>query len=724
MSATGLRIRADLLPRTVNSLPLNVYVGAWITLLLMVFGATVVLYNFQRDRADAYGEAGRVFDAASAHAVSEVRALFGPVASTVELAAKLPELTGASLAVRWSTVPFIVEALRNTPTISAMYAGYEDGEFFLVRALRGDARIHAATGAPDHAAFVVQSIDRIDGALRQTFHYLDDALRVIDRNRRYRNNYDPRQRPWYHAAAVADGIVLSPVYVFTTTRELGATLSRRLPGDSGVIGADMAMTEYAARLDALRIGDRGRIVVFDEQGRVSVTNDVDTVLRAVRLRPDGSSIQPLVTEVDDPVIAGSYAGYVREGTGKTLVHAIGDDVWLSRFIELYLAGNTLTLGILAPGDLFLAESEQTRNSNLLVSLLMFLIALPVAWLIARFIARPVSELTEETERIRRFELEDDVVIRTRVSEVRRLGEAMQATKASLRDFGRFMPKQLVRDLASGRARATLGGERREVSLLFTDIEGFTKLSERLEPQALMEKTSDYFERVGRAIIENGGTIDKYMGDAIMAFWNAPERQEDHAALLCEAALAAAAASRALDQELLARGESAMFTRFGLHLGNAVVGNVGSIDRMDFTVLGAAVNLASRLEGLNKRFHTQLLASGAVRDRVAERYLFRPVDAVIPKGSSRAVPVFELVGSNDPRSPHAVDASRRRAAMAWTTAYALYRNREWDAAIRELQGYIDTWPDDAIAPGLLARCERFRDTPPPGDWDGTDPSQTG
>ncbi len=723
MPAIGLRIRRELFPRTLRSLPLNVYLGTYITALLVVFGATMVWFNYHRDRDAAYVDAERVFDSASDHAVAEVRSLFGPVSAMVDLASRLPGLAGASLRTRWSTVPFITEVLRNTPTISAMYAGYDDGEFFLVRALRGDPRIHEATAAPMAASFVVQSIDRVDGALRQTFHYLDDDLHVIDRNRRFNNGFDPRQRPWYHAADRTGKTILSPVYLFATTRELGATLSRRLPGGGGVVGGDMALTQYAERLDALKIGERGRIMIFTGRGRVAVTNDPASLLKAVRIRPDGSSVQPLVTEIDDPVLAGSYAGYARSGTGKTLVNVIDGEEWLSRFTELQLAGTTMTLGILAPGDLFLGDSERTRESNLLVSLLMLLVALPVAWLIARLIARPITTLTEETARIRRFELDADVDIRSRVSEVLRLGESMRAMKSSLRDLGRFVPRQLIRDLVTGRTRAALGGERREVSLMFTDIAGYTALAESLDPPLLMEKTSAYFERVGRAIIEHGGTIDKYIGDAIMAFWNAPEDQDDHAALLCEAALAAAAASRALDRELVARGEPAMFTRFGLHLGTAVVGNVGSVDRMDFTVLGSVVNLASRLEGLNKHYGTQVLASGAVRDRVADRFLFRPLDSVVPKGATQAVPVFELVGSLEPGSSYAPDEKRIAATAAWRELHELYRARRWPQAESALTAYVATWPDDPVAPILLERVRRFMRSPPPDDWDGAETIRT-
>ncbi len=719
MPSTGLRIRRHVLPAGIWNFPLQVHVGVFITALLVVFGTTMVVFNYQRDRSAGVVEAERVFDGVSAHAISEIRALFGPVQTLVELSVHLPGMNREALAQRWTTVPYLVEALRATPTVSAIFCGHADGSFFLVRATRGNPRIHAATAAPGNAAFVVQSIDRVDGAMQQVFHYLDEDLVLIGEDRRFRTGYDPRRRRWYRDALLGGETTLTPVYVFATTNELGTTMSRALPGGGAVVGVDMSLDSYAHDLDALKIGERGRVVILTDNGRVAVSNDPDALLDKVRIRPDGSSMQPLASELNDPVLAATYGQYRQRGEGGTFLARVGEEEWLARYTRLSLAGTAFTLGIIAPGQEFLAESERARTSNLLVSLAMFLGALPLAWLIGRQIARPIHALTEETGRIRRFDLEGDRPIPSHVREVLRLSDSMHAMKRSLRDFGRFMPRQLVRDLVTGRASATLGGERREISLLFTDIANFTALAENLDPGELMTKTSDYLEHVGRVIIEHRGTIDKYMGDAIMAFWNAPEEQRDHAAMMCQAALAAAAASRAFDQELAARGEPVMFTRFGLHLGTAVVGNVGSVDRMDYTVLGAMVNLGSRIEGLNKVYGTQILVSDAVRERVRQRFVFRPVDYVVPKGATAAVPVHELVGSRQKDSPHAVDAERLRQVDEWTRVHALYLSRDWEALVEEIARFAERWPNDPVAPIFLERARHYRETPPPANWDGAE-----
>ena len=182
----------------------------------------------------------------------------------------------------------------------------------------------------------------------------------------------------------------------------------------------------------------------------------------------------------------------------------------------------------------------------------------------------------------------------------------------------------------------------------------------LDPEELTARTSAYFSAVGEELLRSGATIDKYIGDSVMAFWNAPEAQEDHAALACLGALRAARRVEELNAELVAGGVPPLRTRFGIHTGEAVVGNVGSVDRMNYTALGHTVNLASRLEGMNKRYGTTILVSDAVRRAAGERFRFRFVESAVPAGASEAVELYELLGASDetlPDGPRNTDETR-------------------------------------------------------------------
>jgi adenylate cyclase len=191
----------------------------------------------------------------------------------------------------------------------------------------------------------------------------------------------------------------------------------------------------------------------------------------------------------------------------------------------------------------------------------------------------------------------------------------------------FQPRSAVFDLATG---------------LFTDVQNFTGITEAADPDNLMRQTSRYFTVLTDAFLAEGGTVDKYIGDAVMVFWNAPHPQPDHVERACRAALAAKAASEILNQQFESEGLPRFVTRFGIHVGDAVVGNVGSAERMDYTVLGSSVNLAARLEGLNKEYGTTILVSDAVRERAEHDFRFRPVASVTAKGMTNETRVYELL----------------------------------------------------------------------------------
>jgi adenylate cyclase len=211
-------------------------------------------------------------------------------------------------------------------------------------------------------------------------------------------------------------------------------------------------------------------------------------------------------------------------------------------------------------------------------------------------------------------------------------------------FARFVPKEIVRRVIDNSISTKLGGVKQEITPVFTDVEGFTTIAEAADPDVLMRQTSRYFSVLTEAFLAESGTVDKFIGDAVMVFWNAPNPQSDHVARACRAALAARAAGARLNAEFVAEGLKPFVTRFGIHVGEAAVGNVGSSERMHYTALGNTVNLAARLEGLNKQVGTTILASEDVYLRVRDQFEFSACDAVVAKGMTRE-PAFSRHAKN-------------------------------------------------------------------------------
>lgn len=258
-------------------------------------------------------------------------------------------------------------------------------------------------------------------------------------------------------------------------------------------------------------------------------------------------------------------------------------------------------------------------------------------------------------------------------------------------FSNFIPKRLVQQLVETGDAMTLGGARREVTVLFTDVVNFTGITENRDPAQVMQYTSRYFAALSEAVMANKGTVDKFIGDAVMGLWNAPIEDDGHVANACAAVLACIKANRELNAEFEREGWPVYNTRFGLHVGNVVVGNIGSPDRMNYTVLGATVNLAARLEGLNKNYGTSTLVSAALRQRADFRFLFRSVDRISPKGFAEA---FEIYESRCERGDS--DDEEFEFCREWELVYAALREGPLASAEIELGEFLAKYPGDGVA----------------------------
>ena len=279
----------------------------------------------------------------------------------------------------------------------------------------------------------------------------------------------------------------------------------------------------------------------------------------------------------------------------------------------------------------------------------------------------------------------------------------QRARATRQMFSQYVPEVVVARLIDNPALLTLGGETRELTLMFTDLANFTDLSEKLDATDVMAVLTDYFNAMTPIIHRHGGTIDKFIGDAIMAFWGAPLDDAQHAEHAVRAAIEMDQAMLALSARLVARGMAPIGMRIGLHSGSAVVGNAGSLTRFAYTAVGDAVNLAARLEGANKAFGSRILVSGATVARLPPGIGMRQLDTVLVKGRAAPVPVF---------TPSADGTLNALSAQA----IAHFAAREFDQAEAAFRSILAALPGDRAAQRFLERIAACRVNPPGEDWE--------
>ncbi len=277
-------------------------------------------------------------------------------------------------------------------------------------------------------------------------------------------------------------------------------------------------------------------------------------------------------------------------------------------------------------------------------------------------------------------------------------------------FGQYVPPELVEEMDQQDSEVSVEGENREMSVLFSDVRGFTTISEGLSPRELTQFMNDFLTPITEVIHKNRGTIDKYMGDAVMAFWGAPLDDPDHARHSLQAALQMNEAMETLSAEFLAMGRPELKIGIGINTGTMNVGNMGSRFRMAYTVLGDAVNLGSRLEGLTKNYGVTIIVSEFTARAVPE-FLFRELDRVRVKGKKEPVTIFEPVG------PEAEADAHEKAELAkYQAGLELYHSQRWDQAAQAFQDLQAQTPR-MVYEIYLSRIEDFKKDPPGADWDG-------
>ena len=279
-----------------------------------------------------------------------------------------------------------------------------------------------------------------------------------------------------------------------------------------------------------------------------------------------------------------------------------------------------------------------------------------------------------------------------------------------RTFESYVAPAVVQEMLKHPEQLRLGGERREISVLFTDIRGFTTMSEDLAPEALVKLLHDFLNPMSNIIINQGGTIDKYMGDAIMALFGAPLIQADHPRLACRAALEMVASLEALNRTWAEQGRLPLKVGVGVNTGPVAVGNMGSDRLFDYTAIGDNVNLASRLEGLNKYYGTNILISDTTAKALENGFILRDIDLVRVKGKAQGVRIHELIGEGAP------DPELARFLEVYLQALSLYRGKRFAESLTFFAQALEMRPGDVTCQRYATLAQKHHETPPPPEWE--------
>jgi adenylate cyclase len=657
---------------------------------VLLVGLTLVYLSFRRVSSITQTAASTFIEKVAQLGSDRIDAQFRIVRDNLEILAGLPAIQAAEIEENSRLYGLMASMLRNNPQLFSLYVGYEDGSFLEMDVIdRAKPGFRASLGIKEDAVFRLVVISRTAAAPRSVTQFLSNDLIVVS-EAPGPVAYDPRRRPWYIEAFKDDTTLLTGPYVFYATAEPGYTLRTPLKeGRRGVVAADLLLNRLELLLDQQRLGRSGMSFLFNDEGRIVGHPEMSRLMDEM---PERGDELPAIDAVKLTGFAEAMQAWRAGGASQQFFADGAGRSYVAAFHRIETAGPAnIRLAVIAPLDEFFAKIIAERRGLFVLALGFVIAMLPLAFWLGSLLARSLRELVRQTDEIQRFELSERPQLHSVIDEISDLGRSVFTMRTVVRNFSSFIPGPIVRQMIESGASLKLGGTRREITVLFTDVADFTAKTEKSDPSQVMIFTSRYFAALSEVIMGHHGTIDKFIGDAVMAFWNAPADDPDHVIHACEAVLECVRRNADLNKSFRREGWPAYATRFGLHVGDAVVGNIGSSDRMNYTALGATINLAARLEGLNKNYGTQVLVSAAVKARAEARFAFRCIDDIKPKGFVETVAVFELCGERDGE-----DSSQSAFCRSWDAVYGAIHQQSPTAALLRISDFLAEYPWDGVA----------------------------
>ena len=615
-----------------------------------VIGLAALLIAIQARalRWAAQEAASAYMDATSAKAAGRLQGEIAAIASLVHVLATSSSVADSNERTETgSAIPLFKTVLQELPQMDSIYAGFENGAWLQVRRIdelneEQRKRLRATPGAAV-AINLVRPTPEGELPMRRIFE--DEQGNEVGQLDLWRYGYDTRKRPWYRETMKANRALVSAPYLAFSIGAPVITVSAPLRGKvPGVLAADLKLDTFSDFVQAQRPGEHGLVAIFDSAGSLIAHPSFARFVADALTHPSEPQL-PNIKEINSGIMAGvlrilqggdHHEGNIRDDRGRDYLFKVAE----FNLSERYNA----TIVLLAAQQDFAQGVRRLQFTGLMLAILAGAAFIPIVWIFGGGMSRSLKVITAEAVKLQTLAEPAPKPLQSRIREIEELGSAMNLAQRAIWSFAHFVPKELVRRVIDNSISTELGGIREEITVLFTDVQDFTTIAEAAQPDSLMHQTSRYFSILTEVFLAEGGTIDKFIGDAIMVFWNAPNPQPDQVERACRAALAARSACEVLNSQFEAEGLKPFFTRFGIHVGEAIVGNLGSTERMNYTALGNTVNLAARLEGLNKRFGTAILVSESIYSRARHCFQFKAFEAVTAKGMTRETRVFELVGA--------------------------------------------------------------------------------
>lgn len=553
-------------------------------------------------------------------------------------------------------VQFLINILRTDRLLTAISIATPEGDLLNVANVHLESSLHFYSRPdeklPEKSEYIVRTIHQQDSSSQEEWKYMDADGNFVASESIIPASDDFRKNSWLLKMLKEPSLLWAyellprgvPKYEFK--RAYSVTVSDVKKNSEGdvdfVLSVGVTLKNLSNFIAGQKIGKNGFAFILDDKGSI----------KAPLSNEDGA-----FESCQKPLIELGYQEFKKNQKNDFTMKKNGVKYLFSIQDSGIFQADPWFIAIVVPFDDFFGEMVKAQRITRLMSLIIAIVCAVVIYFCVRHISKPIVRMVAEVDKIRDFDFSEQSRLPSHIKEIFDLECSIDAMRSALHSFGRYIPKEIVRTLVKFGRDVSLGGERAELTIMFSDIENFTTISESLPIEQLMTIFSEYFDVISKIILEGEGTIDKYIGDSVMSFWGAPVKIVNHAEKACLSGLRALAAIRQ---------QKKWTTRFGIHTGEVIVGNIGTSERMNYTIIGDAVNVASRLQSINKEYHTSIIITEVVRQKIGGAFLTRPLDFVAVKGRKSKLRIFELMGTRE--GELAATSEQLELAGLFTNAY--------------------------------------------------------
>lgn len=674
---------------------------AFIFLTMPIFIGIVAFTYFSNDRI-ARESAFSLIDRFCNQAVKSIQDEIKPIRSLVSLAATLggqtPQFYNGEAAFL-----YFQRMVQHSDMILSAYVGLSDGSFRQLRRMYPDQRVFNQL-APKGTEFAARRVTTDSRGLRSdSYRYLDAQgaeLGAVSAA----STYDPLTRVWYQTAVRLGGIIVTEPSVFASFGLIGLTVAHSFverSGALGVVSIDITLDSISRYLAQNKISPESFTFILDAEDRIVASSDPGKGYISAEGQVKLQHISSLGSEL--PPAAFGARPRDAEGSSKRYTYLHGGKEYLISLSEMPPdIGNRWQLFVVSPVTDFTVAFNRNNQRLLLIGFAALVLQLIIIYLMSKRISKPLEQLVENIDSIRQLEARRSSGTVSSIREISSLSRAIQMLDNTVNSFSSYVPVGLVRQLLESEQELKLGGTSRFMTMFFSDLEAFSTLSEQIPAQELVLRVSGYLELVTQKVHAEQGTIGDFVGDGVMAFWGAPTLLEDHAWRSCVAALRIRDGMAGVNARWDDGRRKPLYVRMGIHSDAVIVGNIGSRERMKYSVMGDGVNIASRLEGLNKHYGTQICISHSVFKEAGERLCVRPIDEVTVKGRRSGILIYELMGAYGIGQQFEPTPKTLQLCELTRKAYDAVVTGDRKLAVERYQEVLQGFPNDPVSTEMLKR----------------------